>query len=67
VVHARPTTPDCGGASLYDIVASRDATTPPLTVADCLDPQTVRRTLMALAEFTRHSSTVPSMSRRRCG
>ncbi|MEJ9077977.1 adenylosuccinate synthetase [Gordonia malaquae] len=39
------------GESLYDIVASGDATTPPLTVADCLDPQTVRRTLMALAEF----------------
>lgn len=39
------------GEVLYDIEATGDADAPALTVADCLDPQRVRRSLMALSDF----------------
>ncbi|ALG84126.1 adenylosuccinate synthetase [Gordonia phthalatica] len=39
------------GESLYGIEATGDADVPALTVADCLDPQAIRRKLMALSEF----------------
>ena len=39
------------GEVLYDIEATGDADVPALTVADCLDPQQIRRTLMALRDF----------------
>ncbi|GEE03738.1 adenylosuccinate synthetase [Gordonia spumicola] len=41
------------GQRLFDVEASGDALFPALTVADCVDPQTVRQRLMALSEFYR--------------